>query len=353
MTTLKQIAAAGAAFGMLTACGAHATNQTGAVPTSTAPVIRTDVVSRQQLSGTLGYSGSYSVVNQAGPGIFTSLPAPGSVISRGQVVYRVDGRPIPLFYGDAPVWRRQSAGMTDGTDNYELQANLIALGVAPSVLRADNSFDWFTAQAVRRWQASLGVPQTGIVQPGDAIYMPGPIRITSVQPRVGMFAEPGQPVAEATSTQHDVLMQLNVALVPFVSVGDAVTVALPDGHTSTSGTVTSISTVAVAASGGGQNGPPQDATVAATIALADPAAAGTLDLAPVSVGIVHEVHKGVLAVPVMALLGQPDGKFAVEVVEGGQRRTTVVTTGLFDDRGLVEVASAGLQEGMLVEVPAR
>lgn len=349
--SLRHIATTSAAFGLLAACGAHTTNQNGAVPTGTAPVIRTDIVSRQQLSGTLTYAGSYTVVNQAGPGVFTGLPAPGTVVTRGQVIYRVDGRPIPLFYGDAPEWRQLSAGVADGTDNYELQANLIALGLAPSVLRADNTFDWYTATAVRHWQASLGLAQTGTVGPGDVVYMPGPIRVTAVEPAVGMLAQPGQPVLEATSTQHTVLVPLNVALESLVKVGDPVTVALPDGKTTAAGSVTTIGTVATAPTGGNQNGPPQDATVTVTITLTDPGAAGTLDQAPVSVGIVNDVHKGVLAVPITALLAQPDGKYAVEVVQGGRRSTVIVTTGLFDDRGLVEVTSAELHEGMLVEVP--
>lgn len=349
---LKQIAAASAAFGVLAACGAHASNPSGAVPTGTAPVVRTDITSRQQLLGTLGYAGSYTVINQAGPGVYTNLPAPATVLSRGQVIYRVDGRPIPLFYGDAPAWRQLSAGVADGPDNYELQANLVALGVAPSVLRVDNTFDWYTGLAVRNWQASLGLPQTGIVRPGDAVYMPGPIRITAVEPRAGMFAQPGQQVLEATSTQPTVLVQLNVALEPLIKAGDAVSIALPDGKTTAAGTVASVGTVAVAPSGGGnQNGPAPTATVTVTITLTDPASASTLDLAPVSVSVVNDVHKGVLAVPVMALLAQPDGKYAVAVVEGGQRRTVIVTTGLFDDRGLVEVTSNELHEGMLVEVP--
>ena len=347
---LKRVAAVIAATGALAACGGHAANPAGAVPTSTAPVIRTDIVSRQQLTGTLGYAGDYTVVNQAGPGVFTGLPSPGSIITRGHVIYRVDGRPIPLFYGDAPAWRQQSAGVVDGPDNYELQANLIALGHAPSVLRADNTFDWFTATAVRHWQASLGIAQTGIVRPGDVVYMPGPIRITSVEPRVAMFAQPGQPILRATSSQHTVVVALSLALVPFVKVGDAVTVTLPDSTTAAA-TVTTIGSVAVVASGGGQNGPPPEATVAVTITLTDPSAAGTLDQAPVSVGIIHDVHKAVLAVPVMALLAQADGKFAVDVVENGARRAVIVTTGLFDDRGLVEVTSADLREGILVEVP--
>ncbi|HEY4746411.1 MAG TPA: hypothetical protein VIH38_02565, partial [Steroidobacteraceae bacterium] len=80
---LKRVAAVIAATGALAACGGHAANPAGAVPTSTAPVIRTDIVSRQQLTGTLGYAGDYTVVNQAGPGVFTGLPSPGSIITRG------------------------------------------------------------------------------------------------------------------------------------------------------------------------------------------------------------------------------------------------------------------------------
>jgi peptidoglycan hydrolase-like protein with peptidoglycan-binding domain len=348
---LKRIAATGAAVGLLTACGGHPTSTSGAVPTSTAPVIRTDIVSRQQLSGTLTYAGSYTLVNQAGPGVFTTLPAPGTVLMRGQVVYRVDGRPIPLFYGDAPEWRQLSAGVADGTDSYELQANLIALGLAPSVLRADDTFDWFTAQAVRSWQASLGLPQTGVVRPGDVVYMPGPIRVTTVEPALGMFAQPGQPLLQATSTQHTVIVPLNVGLESLVRVGNAVTIALPDGKTTAAGTVTAIGTIATAPSSGNQNGPQQEATVIVSIALTDPSAGGTLDQAPVSVGIAGDTHQGVLAVPVTALLAQPDGTYAVEVVNNGSRHTVIVTTGLFDDRGLVEVASTELREGMLVEVP--
>jgi peptidoglycan hydrolase-like protein with peptidoglycan-binding domain len=348
---LRHIAVAIATLGLLAACGGHPTNPSGAVPTGTAPVIRTDIVSRQQLSGTLTYAGSYTLINQAGPGVFTNLPAPGSVLTRGQIIYRIDGRPIPLFYGDAPEWRQLSAGVADGTDSYELQANLIALGLAPSVLRADNTFDGFTAQAVRSWQATMGLPQTGIVRPGDVVYMPGAIRVTAVEPAVGMFAQPGQPVLQATSTQHTVIVQLNVALESLVKVGNAVTVSLPDGSTTAAGTVAAIGTVAVAPPGGNQNGPPQEATVTVTIALTDPAAGGTLDLAPVSVGIAGDMHKSVLAVPVTALLAQPDGKYAVEVVADGRRTPVIVMTGLFDDRGLVEVAGAELREGMLVEVP--
>jgi len=106
--------------------------------------------------------------------------------------------------------------------------------------------------------------------------------------------------------------------------------------------------VATSSTGGGQPGP---VTVEVVITPVDPGAGGDLDQAPVFVNVTDAVHKAVLAVPVMALLAQPGGAYAVEVVVGSQRRAVTVTTGLFDDRGLVEVSGADLREGMLVEVP--
>ena len=53
------------------------------------------------MSATLGYAGSYSVVNQA-PGTVTSLPAVGQVVSQGQVLYQVSGAPVVLLYGSTP-----------------------------------------------------------------------------------------------------------------------------------------------------------------------------------------------------------------------------------------------------------
>jgi len=345
--------AVGLMSALLSACGTPASSAGGgAVPTTTALVTRTDITSRQQLLGTLSYAGAYTVINQAGPGIFTALPAPGAVFSRGHVLYRVNGRPVVLLYGD-PLWRQLSVGVADGSDIGVVQANLAALGFATG-LRFTTHFDWITAIAVRRWQASLGVAQTGIVNLADAVAMPGAIRVTTVHQTIGMPAQPGAPIMDATSTQHAVLLLLDVAQESLVKVGAPVVVALPDGKTTAPGTVTGIGTVATAGpanqNGGSNNGPPS-ATVTVTIALTDPSAGGSLDQAPVTVGIVYDVHKGVLAVPVVALLAQPAGQYAVEVVDGSERRLVTVTTGLFDDRGLVEVSSPNLHEGTSVEVP--
>lgn len=341
------------AVGALAACGPAANAGGTAVPIGTAAVTRTDIVSRQQLPGTLTYAGAYTIVNQAGPGVYTRVPASGTVVTRGQVLYRVDDRPIPMFFGD-PEWRRLSVWVPDGADVHDLQANLVALGFGAG-LHVDNHFDWVTAAAVRRWQAALGIPQTGVVNLGDVVYEPGPIRVTVVHAGVGMTAQPSQPLAEATSTQHAVLLPVDVSRAPLVKIGDQVTVALPDGKSAASGTVSQIGTVATAPPGGNDGGAgraPLVAMVTVTIVLADPAAGGNLDQAPVNVAIAYDTHKAVLAVPVMALLAQPGGEYKVIVVEGAQRRNVTVVTGLFDERGLVEVSSPDLREGLLVEVPA-
>jgi peptidoglycan hydrolase-like protein with peptidoglycan-binding domain len=347
----RPLATLAAAAALMAACGGQPAAQSGAaVSTATAQVVRTDVVSRQRLTGTLTYVGSNTIINQA-TGIFTSLPAAGSVLGRGQVVYRVDDRSIPLLYGN-PDWRALAVGVHDGPDVQQLEQNLLALGFATaSNLIANGHFDAYDAAAVRRWQASLGLAQTGALNLGDVVYEPGPIRVASVQAATATFAQPGQPVFDATTLQRAVLVQLDVSQEQLVKVHDAVSVQLPDGKTA-AGSISSVGAVAVAVgSPGGQSSGPPTATVTVTITLSDTAAGGAFDQAPVDIDVTAAVHRGVLAVPVMALLAEPGGKYAVEVVSGSERRAIPVTTGLFDDRGLVEVSGPDLHEGMSVEVP--
>ena len=73
--------------------------------------------------------------------------------------------------------------------------------------------------------------------------------------------------------------------------------------------------------------------------------------APVAASITTEVRKGVLAVPVNALLALAEGGYAVEVERDGPRQLFGVRTGLFAE-GQVEVTGGGLRAGDLVVVPA-
>jgi len=288
-------------------------------------------------------------------GSFTWLPAPGARVNQGQTLYAVNGRPVVFFYGGQPAYRQLGPGV-NGDDVKQLEQDLIDLGFAsPANLTADGNFTGADSAAVQRWQAALGLPQSGTVRLGEVVFASGPVRVAAVRAALGAQAAPGTPVLDLTAVHHTVTVQLDVSRQQLVNRGDQVSVLMPDGHTNVAGSVTDVSRVATTPQnqGQGQGGSAQQPTVAVTITLADESAAGTLDQAPVYVSITTASKKNVLAVPVTALLAQPDGGYAVAVRSGGARRLVTVQPGLFGDGGLVEVSGSGLAEGQTVEVPAR
>jgi peptidoglycan hydrolase-like protein with peptidoglycan-binding domain len=314
---------------------------------SLATVEKRTLSSRVSVSGTLGYLGTYQVINGA-QGHWTSLPAIGQVISQGQTIASADGSPVVLFYGAIPAYRDFRLGMSDGEDVKELERSLLALGYgSPSNLVASGHFDSFDVAAVKRWEKAMGLAQTGVIGLGQVVFLPEAIRITSLAATLGSMAQPGAPMAAATSTTRRVLVNLSANQQSKVKVGDKVTITLPNRQT-TDGTVSAVGTVATASGNGGGGAP----TIEVSIAPHDPAATGTLDAAPVSVAIVTASVVDVLAIPVTALLAQNEGTYAVEVVDaGGRHRFIAVKVGLFDDSsGLVQVEGAGLAAGQQVVV---
>jgi peptidoglycan hydrolase-like protein with peptidoglycan-binding domain len=315
---------------------------------SLATIVKRTLESQIQVNGTLGYTGSYPIINDA-QGHWTSLPVVGQVISQGQAIFAVDGNPVVLFYGSTPAYRDFRLGMGDGQDVKELEQDLLALGFGNSSnLFATGHFDSFDAAAIKRWQKATGQAQTGVLTLGQVVFLPAAIRITSVSATLGTMAQAGAPMATASSTARQVVVSLSANQQSLVKVGDKVTITLPN-HQTTTGTVSAVGTVATSSSGGGGGGTP---TIEVDITPTDPAATGTLDAAPVAVTIVSASVADALAVPVTALLAQADGTYAVEVVDaGGQHRLVTVTLGLFDDaEGLVQVEGAGLAAGQRVVV---
>ncbi|MEO3748734.1 peptidoglycan-binding protein [Plantactinospora sp. B5E13] len=348
------LAVAGTTLVVVTATGVVAyraggpDTQVSMVGLPTVPVVRTDLVDRQRVDGVLGYAGDHSIVGHGG--VLTWLPAVGTTLRRGQVVYRVDGHQVPLFYASAPLWRRLAAGVS-GSDVRDLQRNLDALGYR---VRADGRFGSSTAAAVRRWRDDIGRNRVGSVEPGDVVTAPGPIRVTGVP---GTLGTPAQgTILTASGAQRVVTVHLPVADQQLAVAGATVRVELPGGGTST-GRVASVGTVAtVAGDGGGSDAPAgaavRDATIEVRVTLDRPEAANQLDGAPVTVDFTSATRAGVLAVPVRALLAEGPDAYAVRVVEpAGQRRTVAVRLGMFAG-GLVEVTGPGLVEGMQVEVPS-
>lgn len=285
---------------------------------------------------------------------YTGLPAVGAVIGHGQTLYSVDGRPVPLLYGSEAAHRVITTGVS-GTDVQQLEQDLIALGFANSTnLVADGTFTGADAAAVKRWQAALGVPQTGTVQLGDVVFLPASVRVTALHVSPGSPVSVGGQIMDVTSANKVVTIPLNPALGYQVKQGDAVTINLPDGHTRVPGKVSNVGTVATQQNGNttqNANGAPQT-TLNVTVTPSDPNAIPNLDQAPVTVAITTQSARNVLAVPVNALLALAGGGYGVEVVEAnGQRRLVTVQTGIFDS-SRAEVSGQGLSEGMTVVVPA-
>lgn len=314
-------------------------------PTALYTVTRRPLSSQTEVSATLGYAGSYAVTGQGG-GTITWLPSVGQRIRQGGVLYRVgNGTPVFLLYGLVPMWRTVSEGLT-GADVRQLNRDLVALGYASrSGLHPDSDyFSAETAYALEHLQAHLGLPRTGSLSPGQAVFLPSAIRVTAVPGSLGRPV--GGAVLGASSTRRIVTIALNAAEQSDVQVGDKVVIILPGGR-NTPGVVSSVGTVASSPSGGGTP------TITVEVTPSDPKATGSLDQAPVEVSITTASVPHALVVPVDALLAEHGGYAVEEATAGGGRRLVPVTLGLFDNAdGLVQVTGSALAAGQRVVVPA-
>jgi HlyD family secretion protein len=324
----------------------------GGYGTQTAAVQRQTLTQQITVSATLGYTGSYTVTGKGGgvaghdgAATLTWLPNQGRVISQGGVLYRVNNhRPVFLLYGNVPAWRALAKGMK-GRDVSQLNHDLVTLGYGN---RADiaalgwDYFSWDTRYALKRLKARLGIEgAVGNLPLGSAVFEPSALRVTTVSASLGGAAT--GPIFTATGARQQVTIDLDTSESGEVKAGDTVSIALPNG-TNTPGVITSIGKVATTNSSG-------STTVTVEVRLKHQRAASGLNSAPVNVTITTISVRGVLVVPVGALLAQPGGGWAVEVAGPHGHHLVRVTTGLFDSAaGKVQVSGAGLAAGQRVVV---
>jgi hypothetical protein len=322
----------------------------GGLPPATATVTTTDLVQTVQVPGVLGYGTPVALPAKSGGGTLTWVAAPGTIVGQGQQVYAVDGEPVVLIHGTVPPYRTLEPGVS-GPDVQQLEEALAALGYTGFTV--DDEYTWSTADAVEEWQEDLGVDETGTVGADQIVVVPADIRIALTTLLPGNTLGPGEggnaSVVTYTGISPAVVVGLDPAQQHLVAPGVAATVLLPDGTTAAA-TVSAVSPVATAV----DTGDPATSTTAisVTVALDDPAAAGTLDSAPVDVDLVSGEAQDVLAVPVGALVALAEGGYAVQVVDGAGTALVPVETGMFA-AGLVEVSGAGIEDGTVVGVPAR
>jgi hypothetical protein len=308
------------------------------------PVVRTDLVDRETLDGTLRYGDPGQLVTRL-PGTITMLPDVGDVLARGDTAFEIDGEPVVVMFGRRPAWRTLADGIDDGPDVVQLEANLILLGYGDEDFDADEEFTDVTADLVSEWQADLEVDDDGVVDLGRVVFLPTAVRVADLVLDVGGVVAAGSPVLQTSSTQRQVQVWLDADRQDLLDIGDRVDVELPDERRTT-GTVAEVGDVVTTLG----TGPEARRVIEVTIRLDDASVVGDLNEAPVDVEVVSEEATDVLALPVDALLALAEGGYAVQVPDAdGTSRFVAVDIGAFAD-GLVEV-TGDIAEGDLVLVP--
>ena len=330
------VGAGGVAYGVSQSTTPASPDDPDDAAPNTVAIGRHDIVRNDEFDGTLGY-GTAAPLVLAGSGTLTRLPHPGQLVEPGDAIVDVDGRPVLTALGDVPMWRDLGPGVDDGADVAEVERMLERLGYATDYdVTVDEEWTSATTRAVKAFQADHGQDDDGTISLGELLVVPGTVRVETVG------GVPGMAVAEAAieATGAEQLVQIDVAVdqVGRFTIGDALTIELPDDSTVT-GTVAAIEPAATAGDGG--TTVPVDLTVDEMIDLPD----GT----PVTVLVGVVSAKGVLAVPVEAIVALAEGGFAVEVADGATTHYVRVTLGAFAD-GMVEI-DGDVAEGQNVVVP--
>ncbi|MEV6238589.1 peptidoglycan-binding protein [Lentzea sp. NPDC051838] len=298
----------------------------------TVAVVKTDLTDVREFKATLGFGASEQVTGRR-PGTLTWLPAPGSAVDRGAALYKVDNRPVWLFFGDTPLWRKLDTPGLKGPDVKIVKDNLAALGY--KLGGAADEWTPATVDAVKRWQKAEKVDQSGVVEPGDVVVLSGKVRVESVTAKLSASGEGA--LMTVTATGKAVAASVDARQAEVFKKDLKVTVVLPNG-VETAGTVRSVSTeVKAEKNSNGEDTP----TIAVDIGL--DTEVGSFDSGPVRVRLTSTARAGVLAVPVTALLALREGGYAVQATSG----LVAVKTGLFAG-GLVEISGGGVTEGMQV-----
>jgi peptidoglycan hydrolase-like protein with peptidoglycan-binding domain len=352
------LGAAGAGFVLAWGSDAEEPAADPALPPAIAEVTRTTLVETKTVPGTLGY-GEPVPIGAGRRGTLTWIAPVGSTVKRGESLFKVDERAVVALYGSLPLYRTLRDG-AKGRDVRQLERNLAGLG--RTGFTVDDTYSAATAEVVRTWQAKLGLPGSGTVEPGQVVFTPGPVRIAGHTARVGdavggESGEGGGALLSYTGTTRLVIVELEVADRALAVKGRTVTVTVP-GLRSVKGKISRVGTVITSlgetpgegAAPEGTSPAASNARIEVTVTVANQKALGPLDAAPVDVDFASSKREGVLAVPVAALLALPEGGFGLEVVDGATTRIVPVKTGTFA-AGRVEVRGNGIAEGVRVGVP--
>ncbi len=318
-------------IGLLAAVSFVALDRTGATADesdndtterSTAEVSVSDLSRSFDATGTLAYADQRTVTHPS-DGIVTAIAEEGIEIQSGDVLYRVDEVPTVALLGDTPAWRTMQVD-DSGPDVLQLETALVDLGYDPDgSLTVDGTYTSYTATLVAQWQADLGTDETGKVDHGAVVFVAPDTVVGTNLAAVGQSV-PTEGVLRLRSPDRLVTLEVAIADVSTLEVGDILTAQLPDRSTFE----IIVSDLSPFESGVWlMTAEPVDLSPGAVPA----------DEAPVTASWSVPVKEGAVVVPAGALRRLDSGSYVVEV------QTDV------DETELVAV-EIGEQSGSLVEI---
>ncbi|MBT8197852.1 MAG: peptidoglycan-binding protein [Acidimicrobiia bacterium] len=171
-------------------------------------------------------------------GTITSVVAQGTALEEGDIAYHVDGEPVVVMYGTTPAYRTlfDAATNLEGDDVFQLEAFLDTAGYNDIGMDVDGEFTGATESVVEDWQTDIGAPDDGVVDLGEVVFIPGPTSVVDVAVEVGDSVGIGSPVmtlaGETPMTGDDVLqLEQNLAALGFDADGALVVDGLYDAAT--------------------------------------------------------------------------------------------------------------------------
>lgn len=264
----------------------------------------------------------------------------GTEVSQGSVLYRVDERPVAVAQGAIPAFRDIGDG-AEGADVTQLQQMLTDLGLYSS--RISGEVGPSTVSAIRSWQKSLGLDQSGVVGVSDVVFVPTlPVRVTldSAAVRRGAGLVGGEQTVYGLPSSPVFRLPVTTAQAQILQEGLRVEITSPSGGTWTGYTASqtpdaTAGTVQIDLSGG-------DAGVICGDGCGEVPVASRQSL--VSRVILAETVSG-LTVPSSAVVSTADGELAI-IDETGERLIVSVVSSA---RGMSVIE--GVESGVRVRVP--
>lgn len=168
-------------------------------------------------------------VNRAA-GVVTGVAvAAGDEVVQGSTLYEIDLRPVVVAQGEVPAFRSIGEG-AEGPDVAQLQTMLAATGAYRGP--ADGKAGAGTIAAIRAWQKGVGMPQTGVVEAGDVIFVPAlPTRVALDSDIVarGATLSGGEEVLRGLPPSPDFVVPVTETQAGMMPAGTRVEITSPEG----------------------------------------------------------------------------------------------------------------------------